>query len=172
MYICKFIDDAQALLAVNIESNICSLFQRIGNGISLIQGEFVNDEDYLFLPETGIQLDDFCTEKFGQFIMTGGNYEQMEDLVSAKDKELLGLFYGRYFTGKLAYRAQKGYLEINCGDNGYVYTVYYRNRTILDKGIVDDSDISIAEAAEKLLGKYFKGQKCYEIDPEDLWNKA
>ena len=34
MYICKFIDDAQALLAVNIESNICSLFQRIGNGIS------------------------------------------------------------------------------------------------------------------------------------------
>ena len=53
-----------------------------------------------------------------------------------------------------------------------MYTVYYRNRTILDKGIVDDSDISIAEAAEKLLGKYFKGHKCYEIDPEDLWNKV
>ena len=30
MYICKFIDDAQALLVLNLEINTCSLFQRKG----------------------------------------------------------------------------------------------------------------------------------------------
>lgn len=168
MYICKFIDDAQALLVLNLEINTCSLFQRKGKGISLIQGEFVNNGEFLFLPETCIQLDEFCAENFGRFILVGGDYEQMEDIVSAEEKGFLDLFYGRFFSARLAYCAEKGYLDIYCVDSGYSYTIYYRNKTILDKGIIDDPNILITEAAEKLASKYFKGQRYYEIDPEDL----
>ena len=75
-----------------------------------------------------------------------------------------------YYIFTSADEGEHHYYYAGTGSNSriYSYTIYYRNKTILDKGIIDDPNILITEAAEKLASKYFKGQRYYEIDPEDL----